>query len=109
MYDAPVGGDHLGSEQVVRGVTEHSLEPAAARPERQARNARGRDATARRGEPVRLRCGVELAPGHARLRPRDARLRIDVDPLHGREVEHDPVVTDGVAVDAMAAAPDGER
>ena len=108
-HHAPVGRDYLRGDQVVRHETEHPLEPATAGAERETGDARRGDAPARRGEPVRLRGGVELAPGQAGLRAHDPRLRIDVDPLHRRQVEHDPVVADRVAVDAVTAALHGER
>src|SRR4029077_4826034 len=101
--------DNFGYEQVVRGVTEHPLEPAAARTEGETGYARRRDAPTGRREPMRLRGGVELAPVHAGLCPYHTSLRIDVDPVHWREVEHDAVVADGMAVDAVATALDGQR
>src|SRR5207237_9068779 len=92
----------------MRRISVHSLEPTAAGTERQARDTRGRDASTGRGKPMALGGGIELAPVHSRLRPHHPCLRIDVDPLHRREVEHDPVVAYGVSVDTVTAALDGE-
>jgi hypothetical protein len=52
---------------------------------------------------MKLRLAVELAPEHAGLGPGSARRPVDPDPLHWREVDHEPAVTDRVTSDAVAA------
>src|SRR3954451_6088705 len=49
-----------------------------------------------------LRGGVELAPGHSRLRAPKARGRVDADPLHGGHVDRDPAVGELRARDSVA-------
>ena len=62
---------------------------------------RGRQAM-RRGR------GGVLAGGQAGLGPGEAALGVDVEALHGAEVEDDPALDGAVAGQAVAAAADGE-
>src|SRR4029434_3895578 len=57
---------------------------------------------------MRLRLAVEFTPGHSALRARCATDRINVNTLHERHVEHQPIVADGPAGDVMTAAADGQ-
>ena len=53
--------------------------------------------------------GRVLTGGQAGLGPGGPALDVDVERLHVAQVEHDPVVDDGVSCRAMAAAADGKR
>ena len=55
------------------------------------------------GQAEELRLAVELAPEHAGLGPCRAGHRIDPDPLHRREVDHEAAVAERVAADAVTA------
>ena len=103
-HHPPVGSDDLGFHQVVAREPELALEPTAAAPEREARDARRRHAPAGHREAV-LRGGrVELTPREATLRVRQLCLRIDLDPLHAAQVDAHAGVDDRRAGDAVAAA-----
>ena len=104
-HEAAVGGDDVRRDQVVAGKAVLALEPADAAAERQARDAGARDGAAGGREAERLRLAVELAPRQARLRAHGARLRVDADPLQGREVDHQAAVAQGLPGDVVAAAP----
>ncbi len=80
-----------------------SHQPADSPAERQARDPRVGDDPADRRQPVELRLAVELAPEHAGLSARGARRRIDPDPLHRREVDHEAAFAERVTADAVAA------
>src|SRR5436190_8637512 len=105
---AAVGGDDLGLHEVVAGEAELALEPTAAAAEREATDAGGRDPAAGDCQAVFLRGGVDLSPPRPALDAGDALVRVDVDAVHGAEVDADTGVDDGRAGDAVAAAVDGE-
>jgi hypothetical protein len=69
-----------------------ALEPSDAAAQRQARDPGVGDDPARGREAERLRLAVELAPQRSRLSPHGARLRVDPNPLHQTQVDHDAVV-----------------
>ena len=50
----------------------------------------------------------QLAGGQSRLRPGDPLVRVYLERLHPREVEHDPAVADAVPGGAVSAAPNRE-
>src|SRR5215467_15407805 len=52
------------------------------------------------------RC-VQLAPDHTATRSHPPMLCVDDDLLHGREVDDEPTVADGVPSDIVAASSDG--
>src|SRR5436190_446280 len=106
---AAVGGDDLGLHEVVASEAELALEPTAAAAEREAADAGGRDPAAGDGESVLLGGGVDRPPRRPALDAGDALVRVDVDAVHGAEVDADAGVDDGGAGDTMAAAVDGER
>ena len=83
-------------------------EPAKAAPERQARDARRRDHASRRRETMELRFTVELVPREAPLRAGGAGLRIDVNALHERQVDHQAAVDRRAPRDVVTASPDGD-
>ena len=64
-----------------------------------------RDDAASRRQPVQLRFPVQFLPQHAALRACRARCRVDVDPLHRREIDHQAAVDRGAAGDVVSAAP----
>src|SRR6185436_6874479 len=86
-----------------------AAEVADAAAEGEAADSRGRDDPARRSEPVLVRRGVDLAPGAAAGDADGARLRIDLDVLQQREVDHDAVVDGSETGAVVAAATDGEQ
>ena len=61
--DPPVGGHDLGREEVVDGQTGPAAEPADPAAEREPADAGVADEAADRGQPVRLRRGVDVGPG----------------------------------------------
>ena len=79
-------------------------EPAKAAAESEAADACSRDHAARGGEAVDLRLAVEDAPGGAALNTSRPRLRVDVDAVHEREVDHERLVRNGSTGGAVAAA-----
>ena len=95
---------HLGRQQVVDGHPVFAHQPRDPAPERETRDPGGGDDAARGREPEGARGTVELADRDAPLRPDRGSARIDVDPLHQREVDHQPTVGDRPAGDIMAAA-----
>ena len=101
-----IGGHELDADQVVAAEAVLRHQPAEPASERVAGDARGRDRAAGHGEPVSVRVPVELLPCHAALRTQRACLRIDVDSLHRREVDHQPAVRHGSARDVVSASPD---
>ncbi len=106
---SPVGGHHVGGEQVVDSGAVLAHQPADAAAEGEAGDAGVGDDPADRREPEELRLAVELAPEHAGLGARGARRGVDSDPLHRREVDHEAAVADGVTADVVAAAADGDE
>ena len=104
----PVGGDQVGRDQVVAGQAVLAHQPADAAAEREPGDAGGGDEAAGRGQAEGLGLGVELAPGEAALGPHGARLGVDPDALHRREVDHQAAVAGGVAGHVVAAAAHGD-
>src|SRR5512143_3463936 len=89
-------------EQVVDGHTVLSAKPAGTAAKRQTSHTRGRVDTQRCGETVHL-CGrVEVGKGTAGLDGRPAGLRVHLDALHQRKIDHEAVVTDGIARDVVS-------
>ena len=58
---------------------------------------------AHRRQAVKLGLAVELAPQHAGLSARGARRRVDPDPLHRREIDHEATVAERMTADTVAA------
>ena len=103
------GGDELRADQVVGGQSVDALQPAAATAEDEARHSRGRHPTAGRGQSVRLGGAVELAPHDAGLHAYDPGHRVDLDAVHGTEVEEQTTLDRRIAGDGVAASADGDR
>jgi hypothetical protein len=101
-----VGGHDLGGQQVVDGeavladqVANAAAEGDAAEPDRAGVTEPGR-------QPVGARRGGVLARGQACLCPSGAPFGVDVQRLHGRQVQHDPAVGGAVPGEAVTAAAD---
>ena len=62
-----------------------------------------------RRESERVRGVVEVAPRAPALGADRALLGVHADPLHVRQVDHDPAVADRVAGHVVAPAPDRDR
>ena len=101
--DLARGEHHLGRQQVVDRHPVLAHQPSDSPAERETRDPRTRDDTARRSEPEGGGT-VELTDGHTRLGPSRGSNRIDVDALHQREVDHQPALGDRLAGDAVTAA-----
>ena len=106
---AAIRRDDIRGEQVVDGHAVLPAQPAEAAAERQAGHARGRVDAQRRREAVRLRGRVEVGEGAAGLDRRPAGIRVDLDVLHQREVDHEAVVADGIARDVVSASSDRDE
>jgi len=103
-----VGGHHLGGQQVVDRQAVLSDQVADATGQRDPADA-DRAGVAEPGrQAMHVGGGGVLAGGQARLRPGAARLGVDVERVHGREVEHDPPVEDAVPGETVAATADGQ-
>ena len=98
-----VGRHQVDRDQVVYRRPVLSHEPADTAAQGEPRDAGVRDDPAYRRQSVKLRLAVELAPQHAGLRPGRTRHRIDPDPLHRREVDHEAAFAERVTADAVAA------
>src|SRR5215475_4152802 len=99
-----VGRDELHRHQVVDRQTVLAHDPAETASERQAAYSSGRDDATRRREAMHLRFPIELGPRRAALSARDARLRIDVDGPHQREIDHHALIDHGPTGYIVAAA-----
>ena len=100
------GRDDRRPGERVGGEPELALEPARAGAEREAGHADRRDPRAGDGQAVRLRRGVQLAPGGAALD--EGAAAFDAHAAHRREVDDERAVVDREAVGAVAAAADAD-
>src|SRR3972149_4119516 len=83
--------------------------PPRAAAEREPGDTGAGDATAGDGESVLLRRRVEFAPVLSAPGRSGASLRVDGDPFHEREVDHEAAITAGVALRRMPATFDGHE
>ena len=83
-------------------------EVADAASEGEAGDPGGADHAAGRDEAMRLGGRVEVEPGGAALGAGQARVRIDLDVPHPRQVDHQTVVDGAVPGGVVAAAADGD-
>ena len=102
--DLAVGGDDLDRQQVVDGEAVLAHQPAFPAAQGQARDTGAGDHPAGGGQPVDGRGPVELLPGGPGLGPDGPPRRIDPDPFHRRQVDHQAAVGDGQAGHVVAAA-----
>ena len=89
---SPAGVVTCGAQQSVAGEAELRGQVADPAAEREAGDPGRADHASRGDEAVGLRRAVEVEPGRAALRAGDTGARVDVDPRHQREVDHEPVV-----------------
>src|SRR5690606_23924930 len=104
--DPAVGRDHLEGDAVVAGEVVLAGQTAHPAAQGEPSDVSVSDVAVGGGQAV---CGagqVEGAEQRASLHPRPAVGRIDRDLIHRGQVDHQPVLRDGVPDDAVAAAAD---
>ena len=101
--DTSVRGDDLDGEQVVgrEAVSTHQVAEAAT--ERVTGDAGRGHRPAGDGEAVKLGLPIQLSPRDAGLRSCCPRRRIDVDPPHRTQVDHQATVGHGLACNVVPA------
>ena len=102
-----IGRHDVGGDEVVAGQAVLPHQPPQAAAERQAGDAGRGDEPAGRRQAERLGLAVELAVGHPGLGPHGAAGRVHADALQPTQVDDQAAVTQRLAGDVMAAAPDG--
>ena len=90
--DLPVGGDHLGGDQVVHREPVAAGQVADAAAEGQSTHAGRGDDPARGRQSVGMGGVVEVPPGGTAAGPGGTGLRVDVHMPHQRQVDHHAVV-----------------
>jgi hypothetical protein len=100
--------DDRRCDEVVAGQAVLALEPAGATAQREAGDARRRDAPAGGGQAVALRGTVDLCPGGAPAHAGDPRLGVDRDVVHPADVEDEPVLAQREARHGVATAAHGD-
>jgi hypothetical protein len=106
-HQPAVGGDELDREEIIERKPVLAHEPADAAAEGQSGYPGAGHHAARNGEPGKLRFAIELAPGDAPLHMRDPAPGIQMNTLHGRQVDHHPAVDGGAARHVVAASAHG--
>src|SRR5262245_22691148 len=81
------GRDQFDRAQIVEGKTVPAHQPSKPTAQGEPGDAGARHDAAGNGEVVELRLAIELTPGDPALRASATRHRIDVDALHGSEVD----------------------
>lgn len=107
--EGTVGGDDIGSAEVVACEPKGAHEPADAAAEGEARNAGSRRDPAGDGEAECLSLVVEIPVEDAGLQANRSRRGIDTDSLHAREIQHQAVVPQGRTCDVVPAGTHGQR
>jgi hypothetical protein len=79
-------------------------QPAHAAAKRQSGDTRRGDHTHGGRKPEGLRLAIELTDGEAGFGPHGTRCTIDANTLHGRKIDHEPVVADRLAGNAVTTA-----
>jgi hypothetical protein len=99
-----LGGHKVDRDEVVHGqaMLAHQVPQAAAQSEPANAGLAHDPGGRRQAEP--LRRPVELTQQRAAARPHRACSRVDLDRVHEREVDHQPVVAHGVPGDGVSAA-----
>ena len=101
--EGPVGGDHVGGQQVVTSAPGGAFQPAAATAEGEPGDARGRVPAAGHRQPERLGLAVQLGPGEPGLGARHPPRRVDLHSLHRPQVNHQPALAHRVTGEAVPA------
>ena len=104
LEQSSVRGDDIHGDHIVAGQAVLADQPAHAAAEGQSGDACGGDHAHRGRQAEGLRFAVEFADGEAGFGSHSARGRIDTNTLHGRKIDHEPVVTDRLAGDAVTTA-----
>ncbi len=105
-HGATVRGRQLDREQVVACEPELALEPPGAAAQSETGHSGGRDAAAGRGQAMRLRCLVDVAPGRSPADRGGAGAWIHLYRVHFAHVDHQAALGQACARDAVAAAAD---
>src|SRR5215475_3093437 len=90
-----VSGDDIDGHEIVTHQSEAAHEVAEPASQREPGDACGRHKATGRGQAKGLGLLVELRPGDPRLCTRCAAGRVDPNPLHPGEVDHEATVTHG--------------
>src|SRR5262245_59748365 len=103
-YHLAFGSHQLDGAQIVEGETIFAHQPAHPPAKSEpGYSCAGHDPTCD-GQAVQLCFAVELSPGDATLGPHRTTLGVDVDPLHGREINHQPAIDGGASRHIVASA-----
>jgi hypothetical protein len=102
--DLPVPGHQLKGRHVVAGQAELPGEPTHPAAQRQAPHTGVRDVPRSRGHPVAQRRGVKRPQQRAALYPRPPSLRVDPNPAHQAEIDHQAAVRHGHPERTVTAA-----
>ena len=109
MQQTAIGGDDVGSQQIIACEPELPRQPTIAAAQRQACDPGvGVDPEGCR-QTKGLRFAIELAQPQPRLRLRDAAGRIDPNSLHQRQIDHQPIGADGLAGIVVTATANGHE
>jgi hypothetical protein len=108
-HELAIGGHEVDRLQLVDREPVLAHQPPDAAAEREPGDSGVGDDPGWGGQPERLRLPIELAEKNTRLRSRRARLRIDPDALHRRQVEDDAALANRQTREAVPATPDGDR
>lgn len=103
LHEPAVGGHDIDREQVVAGEPVAPGEVSDPPAERQSGNTGAGNEPPCRGQTEHLRLVVEVSPRRARSGTSCLGNRIDTHSVHGRKVDHQAVVADGLAGDVVPA------
>jgi hypothetical protein len=107
-HERPVGQDHVGSQQVVRGQAKAPGQVADAAAEREPGHARGRDEAGGGGHAEGHGRMVDISPGASGVGPDRVRCGADGGAAQQRQVDDQRVIPYSEACGVVAAAPDGQ-
>lgn len=107
--EVTVGRDGLRAYEVIAGEPVRTVEMAESAAQDEPRDADARDDRPRCGQSDLARGAVDIRPGRPASDPRHPARGVHLDGAHGRQVDHQPTVVDGEAVDVVAAGPDRQR
>ena len=98
---APIGGHHIGREQVVAAQAVLAHEPTESTAEGEAGDPGGGDDAAGGGQAKDLRFPVELTPGDAAVDPGPAGGWVDPDAFHAGQVDRQTAIAERGAGDVV--------